>query len=681
MLGQTVLLIILAAIIAIGVAALQYIHNTGSSSKRELLLAFLRFLSVFIVLLLLINPKFRYNATSIEKPTLYLLADRSESIGYLGQEEQLSEQLKKLQDDESLNQQFDIQTYGFSNMLHSVGKVSAAVQRKETNIAKSLQQLANINTSGNRIHSAVILLSDGNQTFGPDYEYVTRFSTPVFPVAFGDTVFHSDLKIERINTNRYAFLKNRFPVELIASYNGDIPVNTTLEIRNGNKVVYKEKVSFSSTNNSKVFHIELGAEAVGLLRLEAVIDPFADENNKENNRKKFAVEVIDQQTKVAIISTIPHPDISALKQAIEANEQRTAELYNDKLNEIQINDYQLFILKDVNNKFKSLFDKLMAQKKNIFLITGPDTDWNFLNTIQNKFERELTFEEEGVQPVYNRNYQLFQFEDIGFSDYPPLESSFGDLMFFTPVNSLLDSKIGNVETDMPLMVSFEENNRREVVLFGSGLWKWRAKSYLDNKNFNKFDNFIGNIVQYLSAGIKRDRLNVDFESFYYGNSNISVTATFFDKNYLFNPNEELQINIKDKEKNKIVTFPFLLKNNYYEVDLSSLDPGDYEFKVFAKSENISKSGDFTILEYNAEQQQSNANVEKLKRLALNSAGTFYHNNDTGLLIEQLITDNRFKPVYTSKEIQVPLISWKWLLGILTIVLSTEWFYRKYNGLV
>ena len=42
--------------------------------------------------------------------------------------------------------------------------------------------------------------------------------------------------------------------------------------------------------------------------------------------KNFAVEVIDQKTNVAIVSDIIHPDMGALKKAIESNEQRTASI-------------------------------------------------------------------------------------------------------------------------------------------------------------------------------------------------------------------------------------------------------------------------------------------------------------------------------------------------------------------
>jgi len=63
------------------------------------------------------------------------------------------------------------------------------------------------------------------------------------------------------------------------------------------------------------------------------------------------------------------------------------------------------------------------------------------------------------------------------------------------------------------------------------------------------------------------------------------------------------------------TIPFILKNNNYQVNLSTLPASDYTFTVKATSETISKSGSFKILEYNVEQQFLNADVSKLNTLA------------------------------------------------------------------
>ena len=241
--------------------------------------------------------------------------------------------------------------------------------------------------------------------------------------------------------------------------------------------------------------------------------------------------------------------------------------------------------------------------------------------------------------------------------------------------------INGTQLDEPLLATFEEAGRRQAILVGEGIWRWRAQSYLDDQSFEAFDNFMGKLVQYLGSKERRNRLNVNYESFYNGNDNIKITAQFFNKNYEFETNANLSINLKNKETEAVKTIPFILKNTNYQVDLSGLEPGDYTFTVSVANENIARSGELKILDYNVEQQFLNANVDKLKRLADKSEGTSYFIDNTDSLIENLVDDSRFAIVQKSSKNIVPLIDWKYLLVIISLSLAAEWFIRKYHGLI
>jgi len=112
-----------------------------------------------------------------------------------------------------------------------------------------------------------------------------------------------------------------------------------------------------------------------------------------------------------------------------------------------------------------------------------------------------------------------------------------------------------------------------------------------------------------------------------------------------------------------------------------LPPSEYSFTVRTLKENISKTGSFQILEYNVEQQFLNANVTKLQQLATNSLGSSYFIDNTRGLVNDLLNDNRYVPIQKSSKNIIPLIDWKYLLAIIALSLSLEWFLRKYNGLI
>ncbi len=89
--------------------------------------------------------------------------------------------------------------------------------------------------------------------------------------------------------------------------------------------------------------------------LKLVFHPEKKKKTPINNTKNFAVEVIDQKTNMAIVSAINHPDIAALKRAIETNAQRKVTIV--KPNDIKsLQDYNVLILYQPNSEFKSVFD-------------------------------------------------------------------------------------------------------------------------------------------------------------------------------------------------------------------------------------------------------------------------------------------------------------------------------------
>src|SRR5690606_18445107 len=111
-------------------------------------------------------------------------------------------------------------------------------------------------------------------------------------------------------------------------------------VTQGATTVYRSNVSFSENESSKTLNFTLPANSVGLQKYTAQILPLADEKNKTNNSKQFAVEVIDQATNVLVVSKITHPDLGALKKAITSNEQRTITFKKPTEAASILNDYQ-----------------------------------------------------------------------------------------------------------------------------------------------------------------------------------------------------------------------------------------------------------------------------------------------------------------------------------------------------
>ena len=674
---ESLLYIIISGIIALVLALFLYKGKQSISKRLQVIFITLRFLTIFSLLLLLINPKFNQITYFTEKPNLVIAIDNSASVKNLDQDKNVLFFLESIRTNSALKEKFELNFYSFGKHVNDSDSLSFS--EEETNIDNVFSELSQVykNTT-----APIIMVTDGNQTLGNDYEYTAAtYKHPVYPVILGDTISYTDLSIQQLNVNKYAFLKNKFPVECVIVYNGNSSVTSRFEVLSGKSVVYSEPVSFTKNINSKVLNFSLPANKVGVFSYKARVTKLDNEKNIINNTKPFAVEVIDQKTNIAIVSDYAHPDLGMLKKSIESNEQRQASILNVQEAVDNSNDFQLFILYQPNNSFRALIEKLDLDKKNKFTIIGAKSDLDFINAIYPYFNHDITNQTEDYFPVMNSNFAPFLLEDINFESFPPLKSNFGDISFSVPFETMLFKRIRNLKTNIPLLVSYEINGVKEALLLGENIWQWRAQSFLNEKTFAAFDTFIDKIIQYLASNARKERLTIDFESFYNGASGVIINAECFDKNFEFNTRENLIIELEDTVTNKKRTFPFILKNNSYQVDLSSLTPSDYTFTAKATSENISKSGAFKILEYNVEQQFLNANVTKLQLIATNSDGTSYFINNANKVMDDLLNDNRYQSIQKESKNVIPLIDWKYLLLFIAICLSLEWFLRKYNGLI
>ncbi|ASO07677.1 vWA domain-containing protein [Arenibacter algicola] len=673
---QTVLFILLAAIVALALVLFQYYYKNKRKGKLQIILSFLRFLAIFGTLLLIINPKFTKNEYTLEKTNLVLLVDNSSSMTSEDKAKVISDLSSLKNKMESSSESFNILNYRFGAELSNSD--SLGFTEKSTNISKALAGLNEIFTGTN---TAVVLFTDGNQTRGEDYEfYGKRQKFPIYPVVLGDTTKYDDISISQINANRYAFLKNKFPLEVFISYDGKEEVSSELQVFVDDKLVYKEKISFSNISNTKIVNTQIEASTVGIKNIKVIVPPLPNEKNTANNEKLLALEVLDEKTNVAIISTVQHPDIGALKKAIESNEQRLVSIYRPDTDLSKLQEVDVYILYQPDASFDKVYKQIQLRKSNSFTILGTYTDLNFINRIQNNYLVETGYPVQELFASPNAAFSKFDISEFSVEGFPPLVSDAGPVNVLGIGEPLLKARIKGVDMDQPLLTTAEEDTAKHAILVGENIWKWRVQNYRNDQTFKDFDAFLGKLTLYLSTSKGKNRFVLDYSSIYNNSSETKIKATYFDEAFVFDSNASINIKVESKSTNTSVEVPMLLKDGYYEADLSNLPPGKYDFAATVTKGNLSRSGSFSILDFDAEKQFSSSNYAKLNRLAKNTGGKLYFPDHMDSLVKALETDPKFVPVQKSKQNVVPLIDFKFLLGIIIAALSLEWFIRKYNGL-
>ena len=672
---STILLILLSVIISGAVAFYHYLFKADNQNKTNWLLAFLRFISVFSLLLLLINPVISRKTIETNKIPLAIVADNSRSITELKGNDIEKELFERLTSNSNLKDKFEIQTYTFDEEFFAGKPLDfKGNQSNVDNVATNLKQL-NKNT-----FYPVVLLTDGNQTIGNDYVYSFQETATVFPVVLGDTTTTFDLKINQLNANKYAFLKNKFPVEVFLQYNGSKAISANFSIEKNGKKISSQAINFDKKNKVQSVQILLEADRVGLQKYKAVISSATKEKNTYNNVKNFAVEVIDQRKEIAIISDISHPDLGALKRAIESNAQRKVTLL--KTNSVSdLKKYNLLVLYQPTASFRKVFDANKNLKINTFIVTGMATDFGLLNQMQSDLDFKLTNKKEDFTSSFLTGFNLFAQNDIEFEQFPPLENPFGKITEKGSLNTLLTAKVNGIDLGNPILTFSEKGNSRSAYLLGENSWKWRMESHVMNQSYEKYDQFIDKIIQYLSTNSAKKSLLVEHESFYNSGETIEIFAQYFNKSYELEENANLSINLTNKNTKSTKNYNFSKANNGYQAIFDGLEPGNYAFQVKEANSNASYNGTFEVLDFDVEKQFVNPDVAKLQQLANQNKGEVIHPNQIDKLIQKLLEKDTYLPVEKSLIKNSPLIDWIILLIILAISLASEWFTRKFNGLL
>ena len=667
--------ILLGLILSIFLGYYLYYYKVKQPTKINLLLAIIRSFVFFLIGLLLINPSIPEEVLFSQKTKLSVLVDNSSSIKYFKKDSLINHILEGLKNDKKLNKKFNIDYYSFGNKFQLSDTFN--FNDNQTDISIPLKKITRIQKNRN---SPIVLISDGNQTIGNDYLY-TKIKEPVFPIVIGDTSKYKDVKISQINVNRYSFINNKFPVETILQYDGVQPVRLRYSIENNGKIIYTKIIKFTEKNNSRILKTFIKASQEGLNVYKSKIQYLENEKNKANNYKNFSVEVNNKQSKILIVSSFYHPDLGALKKAIERDKQRKVNIEIIKSKKHQINDYQLIILYQPDEKFNLLLKQLNSNKLSFMLITGSKTDWSFINNESLGITKKNINQLENYSASFNNSFFTFSQKNIGFENFPPLLDYFGELNIMIPHQTLLFQNINGYSSQRPLLVTANENNQKKIFLFGEGIWKWRSSSFQKKNSFINFDKFIGSIVQYASNKKIRDRLDIDIKPSYNINSKILISAFYIDENFQFDNRATLLFTVLNKNTKEKKILPFSLSDSSYQLYLNSLDSGKYEYTVSVNEQDISKKGNFVVNDFLLEEQFTSANSNKLGLLAKKTKGELYFEDNYNLLIDKLVNDDQFQIEQKSKQISSNLINKTWMMLVIVTLLSIEWIIRKYIGKV
>ncbi len=645
-----------------------------------------RFVVVTTLSFLLLSPLIKTIFRTVEKPVIVIAQDNSSSIGAQADssflKKEYREKIKTLS--EQLSSKFEVKHYLFGERINE--SVSPDFKDKSTNLEQLFEELENRYV--NRNLGAVIISSDGlyNEGENPLYE-TTALKCPVYTVALGDTTVRKDLILTKVNHNKTVYAGNTFPLEIIMQAKMLRGKVAKLIVEKDNKTVFEQDINIVSESFSKNIPLQLKAVGTGTLHYVVKLIPLGEEITTINNIQHVFIDIITNKQRVLILADAPHPDITALRQTIEKNENYEAEFSNISDWNKSIESFNLVVLHQLpssNNSNQKLFAELQKSNISRLFIIGNNSNFNAVNNLQKVFNISSVrpkFNE--VLPALNKDFALFNLSEDAkksISYFSPLQVPFGSIKLSAGAAVFYHQKIGNVTTNEPLIAFNEINGIKEGVILGEGLWRWRISNYQQAQNHDAFEEIFGKIVQYLSVKTDKRLFKVNYQNTYKEGENIVLDANLYNESFEPINEPDIKINVFN-EAGKSFSYQFSKNENGYYLNIPSLPVGNYRFEASTKvgEKQLKENGSFVVKQVNIEALNTTANHQLLNAIANKTGAKMVYPNQIEILEKLLSNKEDIVAVSYSEEKLQDLVNLKWVFYLLMAFLTIEWFLRKRFG--
>lgn len=667
-------------------AGILYYHEKKLSELslwKVWLMAAFRFSAVTILSFLLLSPLLKTVTREVEKPIIIVAQDNSESLvagkDSLFYKKEYKQNLQQLIDE--LNDKYEVRLYSFAEKIKELTVAdSLTFNEKQTDISAMFNEIET--RYSNRNIGALILASDGLYNKGANPVYSSdKIKVPVYTIALGDTTIKKDIILVKVEHNRLAYLGNKFPMEIIVNAKQLNGKATTLSVTKGGALLFTQTINFNSDAFTTTIPVLLEAKETGLQRYTIKLSTVPEEVNAINNISTVFIDVLDTRQKVLILAAAPHPDIAAIKESIEGNQNYEVESFTTDNFDKPLKKYNLLILHQVpnsTNSAKKIIDEINLSNIPVWVFSGASTilkkDLSILSSSQKTNECEAVLEE---------NFPLFTISDElrkAIKYFPALVCPYGTYPAGKSSNVLFYQRIGIVDTKNPLLVFNTEGENKTAIFSGEGIWKWRLQDFASNGNHNLFDELISKTVQYLSVKVDRSYFKIISKNNFFENEAIELEAEVYNESYELINEPEINLTIINSENKKFL-YTFSKTATAYRLNAGMMPMGEYKFeaKVKVGAKIYTQQGSFSVSPLQVELTNTIADHQLLYSLSDKHDGEMIYPDALKVIAEKLNSRTDIKSVSYSQKKLSDLINLKWIFFLLLALLSFEWFIRKRNG--
>lgn len=647
-------------------------------------LASLRFLIVILIGLLFVDLKLIRIVNKVIQPTLVLAIDHSLSV-QKGKADDWAQLMEKVPNfEKSLEKEgYNVQITTFDESHHSFPD-SLELDYPQSNLDKLLRK-AEADFKNEHL-VAQVLFSDGIYNAGVSPNYFA-YKSPIHTVGLGDTATRKDIGIKNISYNKVSYKGNKFPLIAELLNNGFDKAKATAQLWVDGKLKDQQEVNFSADPQLQTVNFLVEAEKAGVMSVEIrLLVPSEDQISQNNNRKIYP-EIIEGKQKVALLAPSPHPDIKAIRAAIESSNSYEMEVFISSIKPVKKSKYDLVILfhlPDAAGVYQKEIKEFVDEGTPLWFIYGNSVNlrtFNQFNNIASVIPRRGN--SDVVKPLVNSEFKLFSLTDYALkmiNTMTPVNVPYGSYELAPQTDVLLFQSLAGINTERPLLMFSSGGNRKTGLMLAENFWQWRLQEFAVEERQDAFNELILKSVQYLAAREDKRRFKAyPTDSEYHNKKPVIFDTELYNDIFEQVYGNEVKLAITNQE-GEVQNFSYTPLKGATTFEIGSLASGVYLYtaKTNFGQNNYELSGEFAVNDFNIEELQLTADFDLLRALSTKNKGQFVTINELDKLTKHLI-ENPYPAKIKSERKQSNLSELIWLYLLIFFLASVEWFLRKYLG--
>lgn len=687
-----ILLIVLLACVSLFLSWWSYKQLHSVKPFKRYSLISLRATSLFILLLLLLNPFFIRENTDSEQPTIAVFLDNSQSMtverGEYNGLESFNEVLEEFQNAENSN--FNYEYFLFDD------EVSAGEELSGNGFRTNLNSLVDYIRERETDFRSSVIFSDGIITNGRNPVFAAQnLSIPLVTIPIGDTTDVQDIAITNVDYIQTVYTQTSQTLTAEIQQEGFEGEETTVQLTRDGELVETQNLSFTAQTTSQTVEFEQEFTETGFYDFEVRVPVKDDEFTDQNNTYSFTIEVLEDKTNILSLAFDVHPDVGSIRRIIGTDQQNelfsSTYLGNNRFvgqNPQDIDEeMDLIVLHGLPAIGSSLFQWVRNQPTPILYISTPNTFQilrsDLISDLTAFYISNIGFQQIDIQlePFQTTvSHPILEIPQTGLQRFPMLKTYRGSYQTSSLSQTLLTGSFRGLESGIPVLVAEDASTNRRASLSAFGWFRFEQSQNPDTRQF--FEQLITNLVSWTSTSPDRENLTIQpTKSIFSENESVELQATLF--NELGDPEPEAVIEIEvifeDSEQESSVFRMTHRQNESYYADIGSYPQGIYRVVATATKNNRTIGTAETrvrVSQSSAEFLNTERDDALLNRLAEFTDGIFLPDYDMNRLNDFLEDSDIIQSqAQVSEEIVYIHYSSLWFFIIL-ILLSAEWMLRR-----